>query len=149
MQSVHECVCNIDLLNSKCSAFLFMLLHFPMFTFIEWNMYHAWLDITLDISFMFGQADSCFVWRFELNFTILLRNVQVYFIIYYMMADIFIVKLPCGDCQLDSLMTGQNWFQIWFGAVRQQGIIWANADPALCYLPWVNILQWFNWWSSQ
>ena len=100
------------------------------------------LDITLDISFMFGQADSCFVWRFELKFTYHYWGMFKFISLYIMMADIFLVKLPCGGCQLDSVMAGQNWFQIWFGAVRQQGIIWANADPALCYLPWVNILQW-------
>ena len=30
------------------------------------------------------------------------------------------------------LTDDQHWFRLWFGAVRQQAITWANVDPDIC-----------------
>ena len=49
-----------------------------------------------------------------------------------MIVEVSLVKLPSGDCLWGSLMMSQHWFRLWFGAVRQQTITWANVDTDLC-----------------
>ena len=42
------------------------------------------------------------------------------------------VKLFSCECHQASLIRSPYWFRYWLGAVRQQAINWANADPDLC-----------------
>ena len=37
------------------------------------------------------------------------------------------------ECQRTLLIVSQDWFRQWLGADKQQAIIWANVNTALCH----------------
>ena len=42
------------------------------------------------------------------------------------------MKLPSEKCHLTPLVISQHWFRQWLDAVRQEAIIWANAEKDPC-----------------
>ena len=57
-----------------------------------------------------------------------LGNVPVIFRVFFPNS---LYKIVVQSLQKTSQMMSQHW--LWFGAVRQQAIIWANVDPDLCH----------------
>ena len=49
------------------------------------------------------------------------------------MAEVFLVKLPWGDCHWTSLIRSQHWFRWWLGAIRQWAITYTNVDTVVCH----------------
>ena len=54
-----------------------------------------------------------------------------YSILFYWLVFTDLLSMPSNECHGTVLMISQNWFRYWFGAVRQQSIIWVNTDPDL------------------
>ena len=61
-------------------------------------------------------------------------QMQISILFYLLISSNHLIIKPWEECHRTLLIIRQHWSRVWLGAVRQQAIAWANADPDLCRL---------------